>query len=185
MPLRPKKRRRKRRSRFFFIFLIFFLNCHLALAAEALLYKEPRPMKDIFETEKKTGKIGESEFIIDGKKVSYFYDPTNKTDPFKSFIAKMEAVEDKKKQKPRTYLETLDLSQLALIAIIVGPKGSWAMVREAKGTGHIIKEGTAIGTNGGIVHEINDRAVIIREEYKDFRGQVKHRDIAKKVPALH
>ena len=74
MPRKPKKRR-KRKSKFFFVFLIFFLNCHLALAAEALLYKEPRPKKDIFETEKKTG---EAVTIIDGKKVSYFYDPTNK-----------------------------------------------------------------------------------------------------------
>ncbi len=180
MPQNP--RRKKRRSRFFFIFLIFFLNGHLALAAEALLYKAPRPMKEIFETQKKTG---EKAIIIDGKKVTYFYDPTNKTDPFRSFIAKMEEVGEKKRQKPRTYLETLELSQLALIAIIVGPKGNWAMVREAKGTGHVIREGTAIGTKGGIVHEINDRAVIIREEYKDFKGQVKYRDIAKRVPALH
>jgi Tfp pilus assembly protein PilP len=177
MPQNP----RKRRSRFFIIFLIFFLNCNLALAAEALLYKEPRPMKEIFETRNKTG---EKAILIDGKEVTYFYDPTNKTDPFKSFIAKMEEVGKKKRQKPRTYLETLELSQLALIAIIVGPKGNWAMVREAKGTGHVIRKGTAIGTNGGVVHEINDRAVIIREEYKDFRGQVKYRDIAKRVPSL-
>lgn len=141
-------------------------------------------MKEIFETQKKTGEADKTEIIIDGKTVTYFYDPTGKTDPFKSFIAKMEEVEKKKRQKPRTYLETLELSQLALIAIIVGPKGNWAMVREAKGTGHVIREGTAMGTKGGIVHEINDRAVIIREEYKDFRGQVKFKDIAKRVPAL-
>jgi type IV pilus assembly protein PilP len=142
-------------------------------------------MKEIFKTQKKTGEADKTEIIIDGKTVTYFYDPTGKTDPFKSFIAKMEEVEKKKRQKPRTYLETLELSQLALIAIIVGPKGNWAMVREAKGTGHVIREGTAIGTKGGIVHEINDRAVIIREKYKDFRGQVKFKDIAKRVPALH
>jgi Tfp pilus assembly protein PilP len=176
--------RKKRRSRFFFIFLILFLNCHLALAAEALLYKAPRPMKEIFETQQKTDETDTTEIMIDGKTVTYFYDPTNKTDPFKSFIAKMEEVEKQKRQKPRTYLETLELSQLALIAIIVGPKGNFAMVREAKGTGHVIRKGIAIGTNGGVVHEINDRAVIIREEYKDFKGQVKYRDIAKRVPAL-
>ena len=181
MPQKQRKKR-KRRSRLFFIFLIFFLNCHLALAAEALFYKEPRPMKELFETQKKKGEV--QAIIIDGKEVTYFYDPRGKTDPFKSFIAKMEAVEKKKRQKPRTYLETLELSQLALIAIIVGPKGNWAMVREAKGTGHVIRKGTAIGTNGGIVHEINDRAVIIREEYKDFKGRIKYRDIAKRVPGL-
>jgi type IV pilus assembly protein PilP len=180
----PQNRRKKRRSRFFFIFLILILNGHLALAAEALLYKEPRPMKEIFETQKKTGEAAMPEVIIDGKKVTYFYDPTGKTDPFRSFIAKMEEVDKKKRQKPLTYLETLELSQLALIAIIVGPKGNWAMVREAKGTGHVLRKGTAIGTKGGIVHEINDRAVIIREKYKDFKGAVKYRDIAKRVPAL-
>jgi Tfp pilus assembly protein PilP len=127
-------------------------------------------MKKIFETQKKTGEAAKPEIIIDGKKVTYYYDPRGKTDPFRSFIAKMEEVEKKKRQKPLTYLETLELSQLALIAIIVG--------------GHVIRKGTAIGTKGGIVHEINDRAVIIREEYKDFKGQLKYRDIAKRVPAL-
>jgi Tfp pilus assembly protein PilP len=175
----------KRRSRLFLILLIFFLNCRLVLAAEALLYKEPRPMKGIFNSQKNTGEAGEATGMIEGKKVDYFYDPTNLTDPFKSFIAKMEEVEEKKKQKPKTYLETLELSQLALIAIIVGPKGRWAMVREAKGTGHIIREGTPIGTNGGVVYEINDKAVIIREEYKDFKGELKYRDIAKTVPTLN
>lgn len=177
MPQMPR-----RRVRFLFILIIVFLNCHMALAAEALLYKAPRPMKEIFQTQPEEGEV--QQIILDGKEVTYFYDPTNKTDPFKSFIAKMEEVEEKKRQKPRTYLETLELSQLALIAIIVGPKGNWAMVREAKGTGHVIRVGTAIGTNGGVVHEINDKAVIIREEYKDFKGRIKYRDIAKRVPAL-
>ena len=180
----PRKIIRKRRSRLFLILLVFFLNVHLAFAAEALLYKEPRPMKDIYN-EKETGAAGDGTTMIEGKAVDYFYDPTNLTDPFKSFIAKMEEVEEKKKQKPRTYLETLELSQLALIAIIVGPKGKWAMVREAKGTGHVIREGTPIGTNGGVVYEINDKAVIIREEYRDFKGELKYRDVAKTVPALN
>jgi hypothetical protein len=174
----------KRRSRLLIILLVLFLNWRLVYAAEALLYKEPRPMKDIFN-QKETGEAGNGATTIEGKKVGYFYDPTNLTDPFKSFIAKMEEVEEKKKQKPRTYLETLELSQLALIAIIVGPKGKWAMVREAKGTGHVIREGTPIGTNGGVVYEINDTGVIIREEYRDFKGELKYRDIAKTVPTLN
>lgn len=180
----PRKPIIKRRNRLFFILLIFFLNCQLAQAAEALLYKEPRPMKDIFN-QKKTVEAGEDATRIEGKKVDYFYDPTDLTDPFKSFIAKMEEVEEQKKQKPKTYLETLELSQLALIAIIIAPQGKWAMVREAKGTGHVIREGTPIGTNGGVVYEINDKAVIIREEYKDFKGELKYRDIAKAVPTLN
>jgi len=60
-------------------------------------------------------------------------------------------MEEKAKRKPKTYLETLDLSQLELIAIIVGTKGNYAMVKDSKGTGHVVQKGTAIGTNGGFV----------------------------------
>jgi type IV pilus assembly protein PilP len=114
----------------------------------------------------------------------YFYDATGKTDPFKSFIAEEDEISNKKKRKPRTYLETLDLSQLELIAVMLSPKGNWAMVRESKGTGHTIRVGTAIGTNGGIVHEISDKIVVIREEYKDYKGNTVYRDITKKLPSL-
>jgi Tfp pilus assembly protein PilP len=58
------------------------------------------------------------------------------------------------------------------------------MVRDSKGLGHVIKKGTFIGTNGGIVHEITDKAVIIREEFRDFRGRKKFKDIPKNLPSL-
>ena len=111
--------------------------------------------------------------------LAYFYNPTGKTDPFKSFIAEEEELGSKKERKPRTYLETLDLSQLQLIAIIVGPEGRYAMVREAKGLGHVIRKGTAIGRNGGVVQSITEQEVTIREEFKDFRGQTKTKEIKK------
>jgi type IV pilus assembly protein PilP len=163
------------------LIIIGRVSLNTSLAAEDVVYKESRPMKALFETEGKTDDNGE---IIDGKKESYSYNPEGKTDPFKSFIALMEDAEKKKRRKPKTYLETLDLSQLDLIAIIVGPKGNWAMVREAKGLGHVIRKGTPIGTRNGVVHEITDKEVVIREEYKDFKGVTKYKDIAKKVPAL-
>lgn len=114
----------------------------------------------------------------------FLYDPTGKTDPFKSFIAVIEEKEEKEKKKPRTYLETLELSQLDLVLIAVGKKGRWAMVRDSKGVGHVIKEGTPIGTNDGTVYKITEGEVIIREQFKDFRGQTQIRDISKKTPEL-
>jgi len=35
--------------------------------------------------------------------------------------------------------------------------------------------------NGGFVERITDKEVVIREEYKDFKGTVKYKDIAKKL----
>ncbi len=113
----------------------------------------------------------------------YRYDPTGKPDPFKPFfIARLEAMEkEKAKKKPKTYLETLELSQLELIAIVIGPKGRYAMVRDAKGVGHVIKEGTPIGRNNGVVYKITEKEVIIKEEHIDFRGKKMVRLIKKKL----
>jgi Tfp pilus assembly protein PilP len=109
---------------------------------------------------------------------NYIYDPTNKTDPFKSFLATRE---EQARTKAKTYLETLELSQLDLTVTVVSPKGKWAMVKDSKGGGHVIKEGTPIGTNNGVVYKISQGEVVIREEYKDFRGQTQYRDITKKA----
>lgn len=148
-----------------------------------VIYKESRPMKNLFEGRKEPGKEGTS---TEAPKVAtYFYDPTGKTDPFKPFIAEQqEAPEEKKQRKPKTYLETLDLSQLELIAIVVGPMGNWAMVRDSRGVGHVIQKGTPIGTNEGMVYTVSEKEVIVREEYKGFRGAVEYKDIVKKLPSI-
>lgn len=147
-----------------------------------VINKESRPMKKLFEAPNEAAPAQASDPGVNA--APYSYDPTGKTDPFKSFIAEQESVEEKKVRKPRTYLETLDLSQLELIAIISGPKGNWAMVRDSKGVGHVIQKGTPIGTNSGTVYAVTEKEVIVREEYKDFKGTVQHRDVAKKLPSL-
>ena len=73
---------------------------------------------------------------------------------------------------------------LELIAIITGSHGNYAMVRDSKGVGHVIIKGTAIGTNGGVVDKITEREVIIKEEYQDFKGTTKFKDVSKKLPSL-
>ncbi|MBW1798715.1 MAG: pilus assembly protein PilP [Deltaproteobacteria bacterium] len=130
-----------------------------AFASSEVVYKGPKPKKDL-PSKLTTLGIKPAE--------TYTYDRRGKTDPFKSFIAEQEDTTKKKRKKPRTYLETLDLSQLDLIAIIVGPKGNFAMVRDAKGLGYVIKKGTPIGINGGVVSQVNEGEVIIREGSKDI-----------------
>lgn len=177
-----KRLRKKGRDSLLLVFVFVFFAFDMALASQDVIYKEARPPKKIFKEDKEVEKpnaLGEKR-----KQVSYIYDPTGKTDPFKSFIAIQEEMEEKKKRKPRTYLETVDLSQLELSVIVTSTKGNWAMVRDSKGLGHVIKRGTFIGTNGGIVYEITDKAVVIREEYRDFRGRKKFKDIPKKLPSL-
>ena len=112
----------------------------------------------------------------------YVYDPTGMTDPFFSFLSLKKETGEEEKQL--TELETMELSQLDLVIIVVSPSDRWAMVKDSKDVGHVIKEGTLIGTNGGIVYKIEKGKVIIREEYVDFRGQKQYNEIIKESPSL-
>jgi len=152
--------------------VIVLMTFDIGLAAE----KDNKPIQEA---------AGNSEIsvVAENEDQGFIYDPRDKTDPFQSFIAAAEEKEEEEKRKPKTYLETLELSQLDLAATIIGPKGRWAIVRDSKDDGHVIKEGTLIGTNGGEVYKINEGEVIIREKYRDFRGQMQHREISKKTPS--
>jgi len=90
------------------------------------------------------------------------FNPEGLRDPFKPFIVEQEAESAGRSRKPRTYLETVDLSQLELIAVVLGSEDSWAMVRDAKGIGYVVKAGTPIGIDGGHVHEVRPGEIIVR-----------------------
>jgi Tfp pilus assembly protein PilP len=168
----------------FSVLVFFFFASGAPADASDAVYKEPRPLKQAIEKDKAAPPPAEVKKDEKKEGPKYTYDPTGKTDPFRSFIAEQEEMAEKTKRKPKTYLETLDLSQLELIAIVVGAKGNYAMVKDSKGIGHVIQKGTSVGTNGGFVERITEKEVVIREEYRDFRGTVRYKDIAKKLPSL-
>ena len=80
-------------------------------------------------------------------------------------------------KEPKTELQKLDLSQLTLTAVVKDNVKDWAMVRDPRGMGYILKKGVAIGTNGGVIKKIvyRGRKVIIDEPYltEDFKLQFK------------
>jgi len=172
---RGKNKGRRLRHRIFFVLGLGFLFLFFAgtMNAQEPVYKGPKALKDLTKTK------GEASAGDKTDDLAYFYNPSGKTDPFKSFIAEQEPIEEKKRRKPRTYLETLDLSQLDLIAIVVSPASRWAMVRDAKGLGYVIKEGTPIGLYEGVVSAIRDDKVVVLEKFRDFRGREKTREVEK------
>jgi len=144
----------------------------------------PKPIQETKQPEaqpQKTEPIPEKET----EEIPYSYDPTNKVDPFKSFITIREELEEKEaREKPKTYLETLDLSQLTISAIILAGQEHWALVRDSKGDGHVIKVGTPIGRRGGRVTEILEDKVVVRESFRDIRGRELTRERTLKLPVL-
>ena len=111
------------------------------------------------------------------EKRHYVYNPTGKRDPFRPFIAMQTPVKPSSQKIPLTPLQKYDLSQLKLVAILVGKKGARAMVEDSEGKGYIIKKGTYIGRNYGKVKAILKDRVIIEEKYKDYLGNVKAKEI--------
>ena len=117
-------------------------------------------------------------------KAAYFYDSTNKIDPFKSFLITRKELEEKARGKPKTYLETIDISQLTISAIVIASKGNWALVRDSKGDGHVIKVGTLIGKKNGRVTKILEKEVIVTEFYQNIRGRKLRKNISMKLPEV-
>ena len=78
----------------------------------------------------------------------------------------------RKKRIPQTPLERIGLDQLKLVAIIRAPSGNRALMEDNTGKGYIIKNGTYVGLNAGMVTQINADNVIIEEEIENLKGEL-------------
>lgn len=114
---------------------------------------------------------------INEEKRDYVYDPTGKRDPFQPFIATQTPVMPPGEEIPVTPLQQYDLSQLKLVAILVGKGEGRAMVEDAEGKGYIVEKGIYMGRKFGKVKAVMKDRVVIEERYKDYMGQVKTKEI--------
>jgi len=87
-------------------------------------------------------------------------------------------------KEAKTELQKLGLSQLTLTAIIKAPDGAWAMVRDERGRGFVLKKGTHIGTNGGVVSRIaiTEKKIIIKEPYLEKGLHIKYKPVEIELP---
>ncbi|MEN8244967.1 MAG: pilus assembly protein PilP [Thermodesulfobacteriota bacterium] len=116
-------------------------------------------------------------------KAAVGYKPKGKIDPFVPLI-RAETKKDggglvaatrkseRKKRKPTTPLEKIELSQLSLKAIVRSAQGNKALVQEASGKGYIVTKGTFIGVNQGTVIDIQKDRVIVEEEVENIQGDI-------------
>ena len=69
------------------------------------------------------------------------------------------------------------MSQLKLVGIIWDIPEPRAMVEDTAGLGYVIKIGTPIGRNDGTVKVIAPKEVVIEENFFDFYGAKKSREV--------
>ena len=118
------------------------------------------------------------EAIVGGqgpKIASRIYDPKQRINPFTPVFGNKdknagEKTRKRKKRTPQTPLEKISLDQLKLVAIIRASSGNRALVEDTIGKGYIIKNGTYIGLNAGMVTQINADSIIVEEEVENLKG---------------
>jgi Tfp pilus assembly protein PilP len=188
--VQPK--RRKRNSLIPWVFALF-IGIAFPCGPTAAQSPEKKTVKIEREkpatpTEKAAEELSEkktAEGIAAEQKESYSYDPANKPDPFKSFIiVRRELEEEREKEEPRTYLETLELSQLTVTAIAISKDKRWALVQDSKGEGHVIGIGTPMGRKRGKVTEIREKEVVVVEYDMDYRGNEVVNPVSLKLPEV-
>ncbi|PID39845.1 MAG: hypothetical protein CR984_06005 [Proteobacteria bacterium] len=130
--------------------------------------------------EKLAGKGQKGVLKDDAKVATKIYNAKERVNPFvplfkaKNKEAASEQIERKKRKKrvPQTPLERVSLDQLKLVAIIRAASGNKALVEENSGKGYIVKKGTYIGLNSGIVSQINASGIVVEEEIENLMGEV-------------
>ena len=105
---------------------------------------------------------------------AYHYDPTDKTDPFKSYIRRQVTLENEASSSP---LERFDLSQLIVMGIIWGVDEPRALIKDPTGKGYIVKAGQPIGKNKGRILRIEDNKVVVKETYLDHLDRATTKEV--------
>ncbi len=108
--------------------------------------------------------------------IDYVYDARNRRDPFRSAFWTQPV-----KDAPRGPLEQYELGQLAVTAIVWETDRPRALVADPSGSAFVVKEGSKIGKNEGLIIHIGDNLVLVKETYIDFAGEQSTKDVELRI----
>lgn len=146
------------------------------VSAEIKKRKTKKPEKVAAKSEKKDEKAGIVETAMGPVEVDYVYVSHDRRDPFRSaFWAQPVRV------MPRGPLEHYELGQLAVTAIVWDSDRPRALVSDPGGAAYVVKEGSKIGKNDGLVIHIGDNLVLVKETYVDFAGDQSTKDVEMRI----
>lgn len=108
---------------------------------------------------------------------AYEYTAGAKRDPFIPLIIKA----DTKPQKGLIPIESYEVSEFKLIAILWDKTKYYAVITLPDGKSYTIKEGMKLGLYGGKAYKITKDSVIIREQVRDYKGALSPKDTILKL----
>jgi len=104
----------------------------------------------------------------------YTYDSRGKRDPFLSLV--MMSKQKPEKMKGTNPFESYSVDEINLLAIAWDNQKYYALIMLPDKKSYTITEGVKLGLYGGKVQKITKDMVIIRENVKDYRGEIKPKD---------
>lgn len=104
---------------------------------------------------------------------TYTYDPRGKRDPFEQYRYNGGNADS----AIQTPLMAYELGQLSVVAVVWSTGNRRALVSDPRGETHLVKEGSPIGKNDGLVIHIGDNMVLVKETYVDFAGEMTTKDV--------
>jgi Tfp pilus assembly protein PilP len=107
---------------------------------------------------------------------SYTYDKKGKRDPFEPYRHNRGMNSD-----TAGPLMAYELEQLQVVAVVWDTGNPRALVADPRGETHVVREGTPIGKNDGLVIHIGDNIVLVKETYIDFAGEVTTNDVELRI----
>ncbi len=110
---------------------------------------------------------------------TYSYMSEGRRDPFKSLLL---GLKEKKSGGP-TPLQQIGLGELRVIGIMWEMQGYLAMIETPDGKGFLIKEGTLVGPDGGVVQRITENSIIVEEVYTDYYGKKRSKNTVLRLHA--
>ncbi|HWR57495.1 MAG TPA: pilus assembly protein PilP [Thermodesulfovibrionales bacterium] len=108
---------------------------------------------------------------------AYTYNPKGKRDPFFSIIeASKREKELEKKKKSLRPSESYDVTDVTIIAIAGDRNNYYAMIQLPDKKYFTVREGMTLGVHGGKIIKIDQVSVVVREQIKDFKGEIQSKD---------
>ena len=107
---------------------------------------------------------------------TYSYDKSDKRDPFQPYRHSNRLTEEV--QGP---LMAYELEQLSVVAVVWDNNNPRALIADPRGETHVVREGTPIGKNEGLVIHIGDNIVLVKETYVDFAGEMTTNDVELRI----
>lgn len=103
----------------------------------------------------------------------FTYNPSGRRDPFRSLIV----TGGKRSVDLLPPLQRREVSELKFVAVVWGQLGTYGMLEMPDGKGYAVRIGTRVGPNRGVVKRITARDLTVAEQYVDFFGETRTRDI--------